>query len=54
MCSATDSYDIALTMDNNDAVHEVFDGTPIEHNIQKRLIIVNHLLSMTLNSLQTL
>ena len=26
MCSATDSYDIALAIDNNDAAHKVFDG----------------------------
>ena len=37
MCSATDSYDIALTMDNIDGVHEVFNGTPIESNIQKKI-----------------
>ena len=37
MCSATDSYDIALAIDNNDAVHKVFDGTPIDHNIQKKI-----------------
>jgi hypothetical protein len=37
MCSATDSYDIALSMGNLDGVHSVFDGTKIDQNIQKKL-----------------
>ena len=37
MCSATDSYDIALAEEGVDAAHRVFDGTPIDPNAQKRL-----------------
>tara|TARA_S200000501_G_scaffold67635_2_gene59180 strand:- start:68840 stop:70024 length:1185 start_codon:yes stop_codon:yes gene_type:complete len=37
MCSATDSYDIALSMSENDGVHAVFDGTPIDPKIQSKL-----------------
>ena len=37
MCSATDSYDIALAMGNNDGVHSVFDGTSINPRIQRSL-----------------
>ena len=37
MCSATDSYDIALSMDNFDGVHSVFDGTSIHPEIQNKL-----------------
>jgi|TARA_B110000438_G_scaffold117724_2_gene115029 hypothetical protein len=37
MCSATDSYDIALSMTNNDGAHSVFDGTSIDPNIQSKL-----------------
>ena len=37
MCSATDSYDIALAMGNTDGVHSVFDGTPIDKNIHQNL-----------------
>ncbi len=37
MCSATDSYDIALSMDNLDGVHHVFDGTSIDPDIQNKL-----------------
>ena len=37
MCSATDSYDIALAMGNTDGVHSVFDGTPIDKKIQQNL-----------------
>ena len=29
MCSATDTYDIALSEEGVDAAHHVFDGTPI-------------------------
>ncbi len=37
MCSATDSYDIALSMGKNDGAHAVFDGTSINPNIQSNL-----------------
>ncbi len=37
MCSATDSYDIALAEEGVDAAHRVFDGTPIDPNAQSRL-----------------
>ena len=37
MCSATDSYDIALAMKNADGVYSVFDETPIDPNIQSKL-----------------
>ena len=37
MCSATDSYDIALAEEGIDAVHRVFDGSPIDPNAQSRL-----------------
>jgi len=37
MCSATDSYDIALAMGNTDGVHSVFDGTSLDPGIQSKL-----------------
>ena len=37
MCSATDSYDIALSIDNFDGAHQVFDGTSIDPEIQNKL-----------------
>lgn len=37
MCSATDSYDIALAEEGVDGAHRVFDGTPIDPNVQSRL-----------------
>ena len=37
MCSATDSFDIALASWNIDIVSEVFDGTPIENNYESKL-----------------
>tara|TARA_Y100000996_G_scaffold414444_1_gene405327 strand:- start:692 stop:1876 length:1185 start_codon:yes stop_codon:yes gene_type:complete len=37
MCSATDSYDIALSAMNTDIAHQVFDGTPIDPDYQERL-----------------
>ena len=37
MCSATDSYDIALSIAENDGAHAVFDGTPIDPKIQSKL-----------------
>ena len=32
MCSATDSFDIALSYYNTDFVHEFYDNTPIDKN----------------------
>ena len=37
MCSATDSYDIALAMKNADGAYSVFYGTPIYPNIHSKL-----------------
>ncbi len=37
MCSATDSYDIALSAINTDIVHQVFDGTPIDPDYFQKL-----------------
>ena len=37
MCSATDSYDIGLSMGDLDGAHQVFDGTKINPNIQSNL-----------------
>ncbi len=37
MCSATDSYDIALASEGVDVVHFVFDGTPVQANAQTSL-----------------
>ncbi|NOZ04357.1 MAG: asparagine synthetase B [FCB group bacterium] len=37
MCSATDSYDIALAEEGVDAVAAVFDGTPVDPQVQKKL-----------------
>ncbi|MFQ6612950.1 MAG: asparagine synthetase B [Fidelibacterota bacterium] len=37
MCSATDSYDIALAEENIDAAATVFDGTPVDPQVQKKL-----------------
>jgi len=43
MCSATDSFDIALAAQNVDAAHSVFDGTPIQKNANKKLDFENAL-----------
>ena len=43
MCSATDSFDIALSVSNVDAAHSVFDGTPIDNEIQKQINYENSL-----------
>ena len=32
MCSATDSFEIALATQNTDIAHEVFDKTPIDYS----------------------
>ena len=37
MCSATDSYDIALAAEGVDMVDVMFDGDPPDGNVQKRL-----------------
>lgn len=37
MCSATDSYDIALSMENVDGAHSVFDGTSIDPALHSKL-----------------
>ncbi len=37
MCSATDSYDIALAAEGVDAVHSVFDGSPVQGDVHSRL-----------------
>lgn len=37
MCSATDTFDIALAADHTDICNEVFDGDPIDPNAQEKL-----------------
>lgn len=37
MCSATDSYDIALAAENTDIVDAVFDGDPMDPNFASKL-----------------
>tara|TARA_A100001037_G_C15153943_1_gene642078 strand:+ start:9435 stop:10682 length:1248 start_codon:yes stop_codon:yes gene_type:complete len=37
MCSATDSYDLALSMENVDGVHTVFDGSPVDPTLNSKL-----------------
>ncbi len=37
MCSGTDSYDIALSAENVDICHSMFDGDPIDPEAQKKL-----------------
>lgn len=37
MCSATDSYDIALAAENVDICDIMFDGDPIENNAQQKI-----------------
>lgn len=37
MCSATDSYDIALAAENVDIVDKMFDGDPYDKNAQEKL-----------------
>jgi hypothetical protein len=41
MCSATDSYDVALAADGVDICANMFDGDPIEHGAQSRLNFAN-------------
>ena len=41
MCSATDSFDIALATLNVDIASEVFDGTPIDNNYQTKINFSN-------------
>ena len=37
MCSATDSFDIALATQNTDAAHEAFDGSPIDLDLENKI-----------------
>lgn len=37
MCSATDSYDIALSAEGVDICHQVYDGDPMDPNAQQKL-----------------
>ena len=37
MCSATDSFDIALATQNTDIAHEAFDGSPIDVDLEKKI-----------------
>ena len=37
MCSATDSFDIALAAENTDICHSMFDGDPVEPDCQNKL-----------------
>ena len=37
MCSATDSFDVALAAQNTDICHEVFDGDPMDPDAQENL-----------------
>ena len=41
MCSATDSYDIALSSENTDICESVFDGDPLDPNYQNKLDFSN-------------
>jgi hypothetical protein len=41
MCSATDSFDIALAAQDTDIAHEVFDNTPIDYNYKSKLNFEN-------------
>ena len=41
MCSATDSFDIALATLNVDIASEVFDGTPVDNNYQNKINFSN-------------
>jgi len=43
MCSATDSFDIALATLNTDIASEVFDGTPIDSNYKNKMNYNNSL-----------
>ena len=36
MCSATDSFDIALSFYSTDFVHQIYDNTPIDNNYMKK------------------
>jgi len=43
MCSATDSFDIALAAQNVDIASSVFDGTPIDNDYKSKLDFANSL-----------
>ena len=44
MCSATDSYDIALSAQNTDICKSMFDGDEMDPNAQEKLNFNKHLL----------
>ena len=48
MCSATDSFDIALSAENTDICEPMFDGDASEPNYQSKLITPQHLLLKTI------
>jgi hypothetical protein len=48
MCSATDSFDIALAADGVDICEPMFDGDPSDANYQSSMNYGNSLLSKTL------
>ena len=37
MCSATDTFDIALATQNTDAAHEAFDRSPIDVDLEEKI-----------------
>lgn len=41
MCTATDTYDIALSAENTDICADIFDGDPPEHNCNSKLNFKN-------------
>ncbi|MFA0963603.1 asparagine synthetase B [Roseivirga sp. BDSF3-8] len=41
MCSATDTYDIALSAENTDICHQVYDGDPADPAMQRKLDFTN-------------
>ena len=47
MCSATDSYDIALAALNTDIAHSVFDGTPVDSDYFQKLDFNNTFASLS-------
>ena len=44
MCSATDTYDIALSAQKTDICEYMFDGDPMDQNAQNKLDFLKHLL----------
>ena len=47
MCSATDSFDIALASKNVDIASSVFDGTPIDNQYQNKLANIEVMIEFT-------